>query len=352
MKFVDRIVTSLMFFAIATALMLTVALHSLHFGIQCRPRILTNRTRVLTNLCRIKKDNEAEAWTLSSLINQSDTWASSSLRKQLESSIQSGLIKQSQIWSDWDPWAIGNDPDTIVAYVQSSAVNTYRRYLIRKTWGNKCLRYGTYRIQPLFVIGLHHSHIKHPESVLDLYWENVKHGDILYLSDVLDTYNNLTQKEIRGKRWIADHVTAARHVLKVDDDVFINTPLWFVEAELLDANFYAPNCQNNACLVCKVWRSNKFCSGSGYLMTKATLDLLVRGTRKVPFYRRDDRYFTGMVAERYNITRIDKTWRYYFLYHRGNFEKKRLPLAPDFLLAHNLSVTEWERTWYNAIHNL
>lgn len=251
--------------------------------------------------------------------------------------------------SRYEPWSIGNDIDTIVAYVQSSAVNTYRRCLIRKTWGDRHLRYGNYRIQPMFVIGSHDIHRKYLESVQDLYRENAEYGDILYVPDVIDTYDNLTLKEIRGKRWISDHVTAARHVLKVDDDAFINTPLWVKEAQPIDSNFYHSECKRKACFVCKVWRHPKFCSGSGYLMTKRALDLLVKGIDKVPFYKRDDRYFTGMVARKMGVTHIDKSKRYYFL-DQPTADHKKLPLSADFLMAHNLTLNKWEYTWHDVRH--
>ncbi len=247
-----------------------------------------------------------------------------------------------------EPWAIESGRDVIVTYVQSSAVNGYRRYLIRKTWGDKSVRHGKYRIQLMFVIGRHKLHIKHPQSIIDLHEENRQYGDILYVPHVLDTYDNLTLKEIQGKEWISEHAQKARYVLKVDDDVFINTRAWVNEVEKLDSGLYARQCPKRACIMCKIWKGQvPFCSGSGYLMTKETLDALVKAVKSVQFFKRDDRYFTGFVRSKTEVKLIDCTKRYHFLYSK--FDHRGSPETLDFLLIHNFTLNRWEEMWYDIV---
>ena len=53
--------------------------------------------------------------------------------------------------------------------------------------------------------------------------ENEQHGDIVQ-GTFLDTYHNLTYKAILGLRWVTENCGQAKFVLKVDDDVVVNTP--------------------------------------------------------------------------------------------------------------------------------
>ena len=249
-----------------------------------------------------------------------------------------------------EPWAIESRRDVIVTYVQSSAVNGYRRYLIRKTWGDRLISHGEYRIQVMFVIGRYTLHVKHPQSVLDLHEENRQYGDILYVPDVLDTYDNLTLKEIQGKRWISEHAQKARYVLKVDDDVFINTRAWIIEVEKLDSGFYARRCPKRTCIICKIWTGQiPFCSGSGYLMTKETLDALVKAVDSAPLFKRDDRFFTGFVRSKTEVKLIDRTKRFHFLHSK--FDHRGGPETLDFLMIHNYTLDRWESMWYDIIQS-
>ena len=40
-----------------------------------------------------------------------------------------------------------------------------------------------------------------------------------------DTYRNLTLKTVMGLKWSAIFCPQARHVMKTDDDIFVNVPL-------------------------------------------------------------------------------------------------------------------------------
>ena len=52
--------------------------------------------------------------------------------------------------------------------------------------------------------------------------ESEKHGDIVQV-DFLDTYANLTLKTIQLLRWTAEYCTNAPFVLKIDDDMIMNS---------------------------------------------------------------------------------------------------------------------------------
>ena len=39
-----------------------------------------------------------------------------------------------------------------------------------------------------------------------------------------DSYHNLTLKTVMGLKWVKDHCSQARFVMKTDDDIFVNLP--------------------------------------------------------------------------------------------------------------------------------
>ena len=54
---------------------------------------------------------------------------------------------------------------------------------------------------------------------LDL--ENKKHGDLVQGS-FMDTYHNLTYKNLMGKLWISKFCNQAEFVIKTDDDTYVD----------------------------------------------------------------------------------------------------------------------------------
>ena len=51
--------------------------------------------------------------------------------------------------------------------------------------------------------------------------ESRRHGDLVQ-GDFLDTYHNLSYKEIMGNLWISEFCEQAEFVVKTDDDQFID----------------------------------------------------------------------------------------------------------------------------------
>ena len=47
--------------------------------------------------------------------------------------------------------------------------------------------------------------------------------DILQLNNFIDSYNNLTTKIMRSFKWIARYCTNAQYILRINDDVMVNT---------------------------------------------------------------------------------------------------------------------------------
>ena len=51
--------------------------------------------------------------------------------------------------------------------------------------------------------------------------ENVSHHDIIQ-GDFLDSYRNLSYKNIMGKLWVSEFCQAAQLVIKTDDDQYVD----------------------------------------------------------------------------------------------------------------------------------
>lgn len=106
-----------------------------------------------------------------------------------------------------------------IIIVHSASQYSFRRTVIRKTWGNSSylLQHG---MKLLFFLGIPSlPHIQHSINT-----ESIINGDIVQGS-FIDTYKNLTHKSVLVLRWISENCMHIKTVIKVDDDVFLNIPI-------------------------------------------------------------------------------------------------------------------------------
>ena len=104
----------------------------------------------------------------------------------------------------------------IVVLSTSSKKGRDARYVIRKTWIQKCQN----RVPPIlvkFAIGT--DGLSHSENE-ELINEDKIHNDLLLLTNLHDTYNNLTRKVLYSFLW-ASHNIKFLYLLKTDDDTFV-----------------------------------------------------------------------------------------------------------------------------------
>ncbi|XP_064629027.1 beta-1,3-galactosyltransferase 1-like [Lineus longissimus] len=117
------------------------------------------------------------------------------------------------------------DSPFLVIMVLANAPDAEKRMTIRKTWGgasvtnNWPLRNISRKVNVYFL------HAKTDNR----YWENqlkdesAKYGDIIQ-EDFRESYRNLTLKSIMALKWTSTFCHGASYLMKVDDDVFVNTP--------------------------------------------------------------------------------------------------------------------------------
>ncbi|XP_056410187.1 beta-1,3-galactosyltransferase 5-like [Hyla sarda] len=103
----------------------------------------------------------------------------------------------------------------LLILVTSHPQHRASRTAIRRTWAQ--YEGSTYPWQVVFLVG------RPLDVVVDwrIHNEQEVHGDIL-MGNYVDTYRNLTLKVIHGMKWAAERCQAA-HVLKTDDDCYVNT---------------------------------------------------------------------------------------------------------------------------------
>jgi hypothetical protein len=210
---------------------------------------------------------------------------------------------------------------TLLAFVLTRRDNFIQRETIRTTWSNKTL-FSQMRV--IFMIGSSN------DTELDKKIENESklNGDIVQES-FLDTYLNLTLKTIQGIKWVSNYCSNAKYILKVDDDVFVNS---FSLLNYLDNLKLETN--NN--LLCRLRKRSpivrdlnskfyisynitkkkfysKYCDGPAYIFQGNLAPSLYEASLHIKYFKFEDIYF-GLLATNLNLNFIDLNARYRFEY--------------------------------------
>ncbi|XP_012159815.1 beta-1,3-galactosyltransferase 1 [Ceratitis capitata] len=106
--------------------------------------------------------------------------------------------------------------------IHTAPGNQDRRKLIRQTWANFVelpLHKNSIPFRVIFLLGLPETEANQSE----LERENFEYDDMVQGSFV-DTYNNLTYKHVMAMKWFLTYCSDSKILIKVDDDIFLNTP--------------------------------------------------------------------------------------------------------------------------------
>ncbi|XP_006822772.2 uncharacterized protein LOC102806376 [Saccoglossus kowalevskii] len=107
---------------------------------------------------------------------------------------------------------------TVLIGILSSPGHFIQRLAIRQTWGKISSRNDNTFIKRVFLLGRSNS-----ESIQNkIISENSKYRDIIQ-QDFVEHYRNLTYKTIMLLEWASNYCSSADYVIKIDDDVFLNT---------------------------------------------------------------------------------------------------------------------------------
>lgn len=107
----------------------------------------------------------------------------------------------------------------LLVVIKSVAEQHDRREAVRKTWGQELSVDGK-TIRTVFLLGTPTSDTRNLQKLLE--YEDVIYRDILQW-DFMDTFFNLTLKEVNFLRWFSIYCPQVQFIFKGDDDVFVNT---------------------------------------------------------------------------------------------------------------------------------
>ncbi|EDV33439.1 uncharacterized protein Dana_GF20798 [Drosophila ananassae] len=252
-------------------------------------------------------------------------------------------------------------------FVHSAPKNFEKRALIRETWGSAdSIEQSPLRI--IFALGKVESDIV--QSTLEN--EQTLFGDLMQ-GNFLDGYFNVTYKHVMGLKWFHTHCESAKLLIKVDDDIFVNT------GELIE-NLLEPTTNNRTLdiilqqrdnlLFCSLknhdpvarsyrskWRVSykeysdafypAFCPGFAIVYTPDTVRRLYEEVQKSPYFRLDDVYITGIMSNRTNITITDLSPFVLFPNQMNALLEGVVPVsAMQFLVSHhNINPMQMRSLW-------
>lgn len=109
----------------------------------------------------------------------------------------------------------------VLILVTTHPSSSKRRKLIRQTWGKTLQSHNNNDFRTFFVVG----QSPNKTTMDDLHLESHKYNDIV-IGDFVEHLYNLSEKVQAGFEWSYKHCSFD-HLLKVDDDVYVNLPLVF-----------------------------------------------------------------------------------------------------------------------------
>ncbi|KAJ3585943.1 hypothetical protein NHX12_012350 [Muraenolepis orangiensis] len=115
------------------------------------------------------------------------------------------------------------DGDVRLLIVVKSVIEQHdRRDAVRRTWGREQITGGGKDIKTLFLVAKpsRDKDVKNLQKLIE--YEDRIHGDILQW-DFMDTFFNLTLKEVNFLKWFDIYCPNVEFIFKGDDDVFVNT---------------------------------------------------------------------------------------------------------------------------------
>ncbi|KAM3920040.1 UDP-GlcNAc:betaGal beta-1,3-N-acetylglucosaminyltransferase 9 [Leptodactylus fuscus] len=250
--------------------------------------------------------------------------------------------------------------------VKSIVEDFDRRESVRKTWGREVVINGA-RVRRVFLLGTPRN-----KTAVSM-WESLMQQESHYYKDILlwdflDTFFNLTLKEIHFLNWAEEYCSNVKFIFKGDADVFVNVEnlVHFLQSQDPSADLFVGDIINNA----KPIRSKKskyyipetmyglgmypaYAGGGGFLMSGVTMKKLSKSCTEVELFPIDD-VFLGMCLQRVNITPV---------LHAGfkTFGITKPSAAPhlqtfdpcfyrDLMVVHSLKAAEIWLMW-NLLHS-
>nr|ACO14862.1 Beta-1,3-galactosyltransferase 1 [Caligus clemensi] len=211
------------------------------------------------------------------------------------------------------------DPSTeLLILIKTRVINKEARSRIRNSWYRLLMRLHS-RSKIIFVLGRNGSNWSIPE----LSDEIEGYGDIL-VGNFIDTYYNLTLKLVSAFEFTLNTEWKPKIVVTVDDDMFINVPVFLRKIKDLNSNCegpyllgytganYQPLVDNSNNKNIRKWgvppylaSSNQsfppYTHGAMVIMSFETVECIYKEAFNLPFFHIDDAFITGFCPYRCGI---------------------------------------------------
>lgn len=251
----------------------------------------------------------------------------------------------------------------LLIVVKSIITQHDRREAIRKTWGREKEVDGK-KIRTLFLLGVASKEEERANYQKLLEYENHIYGDILQW-DFLDSFFNLTLKEVNFLKWLTIYCDNVRYVFKGDDDVFVSPDNileylgdqkrgdLFAGDVLFKARpirkkenkYYIPNA-----LYSKT-HYPPYAGGGGFIMDSPLAQRLHKVSETLELYPIDD-VFLGMCLEVLKVTPVAHTgFKTFGIVKNKNSRMNKEPcFFQNMLVVHKLLPPELLRMW-DLVHS-
>lgn len=240
-----------------------------------------------------------------------------------------------------------------------------RREAVRKTWGKEHTVDGK-KIKTLFLLGSPTSgkDTKNLQKLIE--YEDVIHGDILQW-DFMDTFFNLTLKEVNFLKWFDIYCSGVQFIFKGDDDVFVNTHnllelIGFKVEERKEADVFVGDTISKAIPIRN--RQSKYyipkelydkpyppyVGGGGFLMSSQLARRLFVVSEDMELYPIDD-VFLGMCLQKLHLSpELHPGFRTFGITRRRVSPMNSEPcFYKNLIVVHKLSAQELLRMW-SVVH--
>ncbi|XP_051509172.1 UDP-GlcNAc:betaGal beta-1,3-N-acetylglucosaminyltransferase 7-like [Myxocyprinus asiaticus] len=249
----------------------------------------------------------------------------------------------------------------VLVVVKSVIEEHDRREAVRKTWGKEQVIEGM-RIKTLFLLGTPSTGKDSRNLQALVQYEDRTYGDILQW-DFLDTFFNLTLKEVNFLRWFNIYCRKVPFIFKGDDDVFVHTKnlvelIGFkieekkvVNLIVGDTIFKAKpirNRQSKYFIPKELYDQPypPYLGGGGFLMSSQVAQRLFVVSENVELYPIDD-VFLGMCLQKLNITpELHLGFRTFGIMKRKVTPLNREPcFFRNLIVVHKLGPFELLKMW-------
>ncbi|KAE8603545.1 hypothetical protein XENTR_v10014364 [Xenopus tropicalis] len=253
----------------------------------------------------------------------------------------------------------------LLIVVKSIITQHDRRQVIRKTWG-KDREIDGKKVKTLFLLGTAMKAEERANYQKLLEFENIIYGDILQW-DFLDSFFNLTLKEVHFLKWMDIYCKNVKYIFKGDDDVFVspnnilefldgkNNPNLFVGDVLQkarpirrkDNKYYIPTALYNKTFY------PPYAGGGGFLMAGSLVRKLRKASETLELYPIDD-VFLGMCLEVIKVYPIHhEGFKTFGIVRNKNSNMNKDPcFFKNMLVVHKLLPDELGRMWKLVQGNL